>query len=108
MRNLFEDLPAHSQDEIFTALLSRPGLRIERIVSTGQSTPEDTPYVQAHEEWVVVLRGSATLWIDGMGERHLGAGDHVLLPAGCAHRVTRTAQDEPTVWLAVHFGPALR
>jgi hypothetical protein len=27
-----------------------------------------------------------------------------LIPAHCLHRVTRTANSEPTVWLAVHLG----
>ena len=103
MSNLLENLPVQTTDEEFTELLSRPGARIERIVSNGQSTPVDTPFHQDHDEWVLLLRGSASLWIDGFGERDLRPGDHVLIPACCIHRVTKTAIDEPTVWLAVHF-----
>jgi cupin 2 domain-containing protein len=50
MINLFDDLPARSHEEIVTELLLRKGVRIERIVSTGQSTPADKPYDQAHDE----------------------------------------------------------
>ena len=103
MINLFDDLPARSEREIFTELLSREGVRIERIVSTGQSTPVDEPYDQGHDEWVLLLRGAAGLWIEGEGERELRPGDHVLISAHRAHRVTWTAQAEPTVWLAIHF-----
>jgi cupin 2 domain-containing protein len=45
MNNLFADLPegagapAEEFVEEFVELLSRPGLRIERIVSTGQASP---------------------------------------------------------------------
>jgi cupin 2 domain-containing protein len=85
-------------------LLARPGVRIERIVSFGHITPIDAPYDQDHDEWVLLLRGSASLWIDGDGEQDLRPGDHVLIPAHCRHRVTRTALNEPTVWLAIHFG----
>jgi cupin 2 domain-containing protein len=53
LANLFEQLPAPSPDEEFVELLSRKGVRIERIVSTGQSTPEDAPYDQDHDEWVL-------------------------------------------------------
>jgi cupin 2 domain-containing protein len=84
-------------------LLCRPGVRIERIVSNGQATPEAQPYDQAHDEWVLLLRGSASLWIDGEGILDLDPGDHVLIPARRRHRVTRTADNEPTVWLAIHF-----
>jgi hypothetical protein len=36
-----DNLPGQTEEEVFTALLSREGMRIERIVSTGQSTPVD-------------------------------------------------------------------
>ncbi len=104
MTNLFDGLPASAAGEIFTDLLTRPGIRIERIVSTGQSTPVELPYDQAHDEWVVLLRGAAGLWVDGEGERELRPGDYLLIPAHCLHRVLWTATDEPTVWLAIHFG----
>ena len=103
MANLLENLPACPEAEDFSTVLSRPGVRIERIVSNGQFTPEDQPYDQARDEWVLLLQGSAGLWIDGEGERELHPGDHVLIPAHRLHRVTRTAVGEPTVWLAVHF-----
>ena len=41
--NLFDDILAHAEGEFFTDLLSRENVRIERIVSTGQSTPVDQP-----------------------------------------------------------------
>jgi cupin 2 domain-containing protein len=103
MSNLFANLPVETKDELFTELLSRPGARIERIVSNGQSTQEDSPFNQAHDEWVLLLRGSASLWVDGDGEHDLHPGDHILIPARRTHRVTKTAKDELTVWLAVHF-----
>jgi cupin 2 domain-containing protein len=101
--NLFRDLPPRADEEVFTELLAREGVRIERIVSTGQSTPADKPYDQDHDEWVLLLAGSAGLWIEGEGERDLRPGDHVLIAAHRRHRVTRTAKGEPTIWLAVHF-----
>lgn len=103
MANLFEALPVRLQEEEFTELLSRPGVRIERIVSTGQATPVDAPYNQAHDEWVLLLRGSASLWIEGEGDKELRPGDHLLIPAHRTHRVTSTADNEPTVWLTIHF-----
>ena len=103
MINLLRDLPVRTHEEIVTELLSRPGVRIERIVSTGQSTPADQPYDQDHDEWVLLLAGSAGLWIEAEGERDLRPGDHVLIAAHRRHRVTRTAKGEPTIWLAVHL-----
>lgn len=103
MDNVLAPLPDARGAEVFTALLERPGVRIERIVSQGQVTPADAPYEQAHEEWVVLLAGAARLWIDGAGERSLVPGDALLIPARVRHRVTWTQAEPPTVWLAVHL-----
>jgi cupin 2 domain-containing protein len=102
--NLHDGVPRKAEAEIFTALLERPGIRIERIVSTGQATPADAPFRQDHEEWVLLLSGAAGLWIEGEGEVRLLPGDCVTIAAGAAHRVTWTDADAPTVWLAVHLG----
>ena len=101
--NLFDDLPRQSDKEVLTELLCRKGVRIERIVSTGQFTPVDKPYAQEYEEWVLLVSGSAGLWIEGEAERELRPDDYVLIPSHRPHRVTWTAKDEPTVWLAVHL-----
>jgi len=102
--NLFDDLPVRADGEIFTEVLSRENVRIERIVSMGQSTPADRPFSQGHDEWVLLLAGSAGLRIEGEGERTLHPGDHAFIAAHRPHWVTWTAKDKPTIWLAVHFG----
>lgn len=101
--NLLAPLPDAHQAEVFTALLERPGVRIERIVSQGQVTPEDAPYDQPHDEWVLLLAGAARLWLDGSGELALAPCDALLIPAHVRHRVTWTQAEPPTVWLAVHL-----
>jgi cupin 2 domain-containing protein len=91
-------------DELVDALYERPGLRIERIVSTGQVTPDGQWYDQDGDEWVLVVKGSARLRIEGETEdRELGEGDYVFLPAHCRHRVAWTQSEPPTVWLAIHL-----
>jgi uncharacterized cupin superfamily protein len=102
--NLFAKLPAAKRAEAFTALLERPGVRIERIVSNGQATPEDEPMVQAQDEWVVLLQGEAGLRIEDSVAVTLRPGDHVTIAGGQRHWVTYTAKGEATVWLAVHLG----
>jgi cupin 2 domain-containing protein len=101
--NLFSDVARDSPDEQVTALLALPNLRIERIVSTGQSSPPGFWYDQDWAEWVIVLAGSAGLLIDGeTAPRVLGAGDYLHLPAHRRHRVEWTDAAQPTVWLAMH------
>jgi cupin 2 domain-containing protein len=102
--NLFATVPAASAEERLTELLSRPGLRIEKIVSTGQASPAGFWYDQPQAEWVVVLRGRARLrFEDEVQARALVAGDYVNIAPHRRHRVEWTAADEPTVWLAVHY-----
>lgn len=103
--NLLADLPDAQQAEVVQTLLEQPGsVRIERIVSRGQSTPEGSWYNQDHEEWVVVLTGGAELQLaDEAGIRRLEPGDWLHLPAQCRHRVVSTVPGHETVWLAIHW-----
>ena len=103
VKNLLSGIHQAGQDESFTPILERRGLRIERIVSYGHITPVDQPYEQAEDEWVMVVEGAARLWLEGTGEVELARGDHLLIPAGVRHRVTWTTPSGPTVWLAVHI-----
>jgi cupin 2 domain-containing protein len=99
----FRNLPDASRDERFETLCQAAGFRIERIVSNGQSSPEGFWYDQDWDEWVMVLRGTATLRLRDPDETlRLAEGDWALLPAHRKHRVESTSQEPPTVWLAVH------
>ncbi len=104
--NLFADLPtlAANAQEHFTELLARPGCRIERIVSTGQASPEGYWYDQGQTEWVLLLQGAAGLRFEDEAQaRVLKAGDVVEIAPHRRHRVTWTQAVPPTVWLAVHL-----
>jgi cupin 2 domain-containing protein len=107
--SLRDALPDEPQpEELVDILLESPGLRLERIVSTGQAMGEENWFDQRWDEFVVVVSGSARLRIEGENEdRMLEAGDWILLPAHCRHRVTWTQSRPPTVWLAVHYEDTL-
>jgi cupin 2 domain-containing protein len=81
----------------------RPGLKIERIVSTGQSSPPGFWYDQPHGEWVMVLRGEARLAFEDASAVSLKAGDFVDIAPHRRHRVEWTHPQEQTIWLAVHY-----
>ena len=99
--NLF-DLPNPlPDDEEFTELIRSKNLRIERIVSSGQTTPAGNWYDQEEDEWVALLQGEAVLEYETGEMLHLSAGDHIFLPAHCRHRVAYTSTQPPCIWLAV-------
>lgn len=103
--NLFKQLPRSTEkNEQFSELLKRPGLRIERIVSTGQASPPDFWYDQPGAEWVLLIQGEAKLrFADEAEARHLQAGDYVDIAAQRKHRVDWTLPGEITIWLAIHY-----
>jgi cupin 2 domain-containing protein len=103
--NLFAELPSPTGDENFVELLSRPGIRVERIVSHGHASPPGFWYDQPRAEWVLILQGEAALrFEDEPAPRTLKAGDFVDIAPHRRHRVEWTHAAVRTVWLAVHYG----
>lgn len=108
LSNIFSKVPEDCQSEIFETIADLKNVRIERIVSTGQATPEGQWYDQAQDEWVILLSGSAGISLEGQPETlKLFAGDYLLIPSHCRHRVEWTDQLQQTIWVAVHAGGAL-
>jgi cupin 2 domain-containing protein len=102
--NLFADIPRVLENEQFLDLFSAPGVKIERIVSAGQ-TPTLRWLEQDWTEWVALLAGTAAIQIEGEASpRTLAAGDWLLIPAQKRHRVEWTDPGRETVWLAVLVG----
>lgn len=97
VQNLFEDEGPPNTGETFTELGLLGSTKIERIVSS--ELPGSEAYDQAHDEWVVLLRGRARLEVAGE-LLELCSGDHLLLPARTRHRVLETSRG--ALWLAVH------
>ncbi len=103
--NLFNGFPSILREEFFQTLAESGTVRIERIISEGHATKPGEWYDQGWDEWVLLVSGGATLLFDGDADPLvMTPGDHVMIPAGCRHRVERTDSGQKTVWLAVHFG----
>jgi cupin 2 domain-containing protein len=90
-------------DELCTTLLDAGVVRIERIVSHGHASPEGFWYDQDQHESVMVLKGAARLRFEDEAVE-MKPGDFLNIPAHKKHRVEWTTPDEPTIWLAVHYG----
>ena len=102
--NLFDSLPDTAAVECVDILLTRPGIRIERIVSFGQANPPGFWYDQEEGEWVLVLAGAARLrFADESEARLLGPGDWLDIVPHRRHRVEWTDPMTPTIWLAIFY-----
>lgn len=99
--NLFAAAAAPSQ-ETFETLWETSVVKVERILSHAQASPPGFWYDQPREEWVALLRGQAALEFESPRQTlPLTAGDSLLIPAHCRHRVAHTSAD--ALWLAVHL-----
>ena len=104
VNNLYAGIRQGTDRELLDELLKTSQLRIERIVSHGQASPEGFWYDQDDSEWVLLLRGQAGLSLEGEeGTVILHPGDYLYIPAHLKHRVEWTAPEEETVWLAIYF-----
>ncbi|MDY6781711.1 MAG: cupin domain-containing protein [Cyanobacteriota bacterium] len=101
--NIFYLPPNLPNEEVFEKIAGSDRVLIERIISTGQTTPPGEWYDQERDEWVIVLQGKAQLVYDDGATINLSAGDYLLIPARQKHRVGYTSSDPPCIWLAIHF-----
>mgnify|MGYP001827011466 CR=1 FL=1 len=101
--SIFDPVPDGSGEEVFEVLAQSDSVKIERIVSSGQSSPAEGWYDQAWNEWVIVLRGDASIQFEDDVIVDLSEGDYIKIPARKRHRVVSTSATPETIWLAVHY-----
>ena len=98
--NIFE-LPALPLPEELTTVLAESGnVRIERIISTGQTSKW---YDQTETEFIVPLEGNAAIEFENDKSIRLTKGNTILIQPHERHRVSVTSSDPPCVWLCVFY-----
>ena len=101
--NLLTELPDEIPEEIFQTLIQTANVKIERIVSHGQSSPEDFWYDQEENEWVLLLQGHARIQFEDGRKVELNSGDYLNIPAHIRHRVEYTHDEQITIWLVIFY-----
>lgn len=102
-QNVLEFSQVADKDELFEELAGNEQMDIERIISTGQTTPKGEWLCQKKTEFVLLLAGHATLKFCSGESFEMKVGDHLLIPPNVQHRVEFTQKDPATIWLAVHY-----
>lgn len=100
-QNIFSEIPKNLKHEIFEPLINDDAVIIERIISKGQQS--SSWYDQKKNEWVIILKGDATLTFEDQTSVQLKEGDFINIPAHKKHRVSWTNPENETIWLAVHY-----
>ena len=100
--NIFQNIPKDLSSEVFEDIISAKDIRIERIISMGQSSPAEGWYDQEESEWVILLEGAATLEFE-THQVHLQKGDYIHIPAHTKHKVLWTTPKQKTIWLAIFY-----
>ena len=103
--NLLMPPPGIPGGETFVSLIEHPCFTLEHIVSNGTASPDGFWYDQQRAEWVLLLRGQADLRFESGATLQLAAGEHLVIPAHCRHRVERCSPD--ALWLALHYQEAV-
>ena len=104
IRNIFENIPDHIPEELFHEIIKTENLKVERIVSKGHSSENNSWYDQEKNEWIILLKGSAGLLFEGDEKAVvLRPGDYINIPSHTKHRVEWTDPKLETVWLAVYY-----
>lgn len=103
MNNLYTAIPNTIDEEQFEALLRGEQVRIERILSKGQTSPAEGWYDQKEHEWVLVLEGCAIIGFADGREVKLQKGDYLHIPAHVKHKVLWTDPENITLWLCVFY-----
>jgi cupin 2 domain-containing protein len=102
--NFFSLVSEKLPEEVIEVVLQTGSFRLERIISTGQATPEGEWYDQDTPEWVLLLSGGAELCLENDPQVIImKPGDYLHIPAHRRHRVAWTDPNQPTIWLALHY-----
>jgi cupin 2 domain-containing protein len=103
-KGFFADIPADIKDELIETILQASGFRIERIVSQGHRSKEGFWYDQSENEWLILLKGSATIRFENQSQLIIiNPGDYIHIEKHVRHRVEWTDPEQETIWLAVHY-----
>ena len=97
--NIFESEKLSMTEEIIEILAENKDVKIERIISAGQTTDwmSDT-----RKEFVILVQGRATIQFEN-GKVDMSEGDTLLIEARRWHKVSYTSRDPHCIWICIYF-----
>jgi cupin 2 domain-containing protein len=104
MDNIFTiDKEIDFNKEVLIDLYKNKNCFVEKIISTGQVTPENQWLEEDSDEWVILLQGESEISFFNGDIFKMGRGDYLLIPSNTKHRVESTSVNPPCIWVALHM-----
>lgn len=100
--NIFDEIIVDKTEEKFFEIFKNETIKVEKIVSNGQKSPENFWYEQEKSEFILLLEGFAILEFEDK-KVELVKGDCLNIEAFQKHRVKFTSLEKPTIWFAVFY-----
>ncbi len=97
--NVFDVKKIDKTKEIVEILKENENVKIEKIISTGQTTDW---MEQEKEEFVMLIQGEAIIEYENK-KQELRAGDTVIIKKNEKHRVVYTSENPCCIWLCVFY-----
>ncbi len=102
IKNIYLQKNKNSKSEIIEDIIFTKSFRLEKISSFGYPTPNNKWYNQDKNEWVLLLKGQATLkFKKDVSRINLKEGDYIFLEKHLEHRVEYVSKD--AIWLCIHY-----
>lgn len=97
--NIFDVKNIDKTKEIVEILKENENVKIEKIISTGQTTDW---MEQEQEEFVMLIQGEAIIEYENK-KQELSAGDTVIIKKNEKHRVAYTSENPCCIWICVFY-----
>ena len=97
--NIFDVKNIDKNKEIVEILKENENVKIEKIISTGQTTDW---MKQEQEEFVMLIQGQAIIEYKNK-KQELRAGDTIIIKKNEKHRVAYTSENPCCIWICVFY-----
>ena len=97
--NIFDVKKFDKTKEIVEILKENENVKIEKIISTGQTTDW---MEQEEEEFVMLIQGEAIIEYENKMQE-LRAGDTVIIKKNEKHRVAYTSKNPCCIWICIFY-----
>ncbi len=97
--NIYKGAKCPKGKESLKILAESKNIKLQKIISNGFKNKENFWYSQTQDEFVILLKGKATILFDTAKKLNLKAGDYLIIPKNTKHRVEKTSSKPVCVWL---------